>query len=223
MTKGEQIYVWRQFANLNGIYQHHGIDCGDNTVIHYRKPSEIIERTSLETFTRGNQIYVRQYPAGFCFIPDVVVARAESRLGENKYNLLFNNCEHFATWCKTGISQSQQIRDFIPAINKLDTYNLYEPIKNALQGMDNNNAQNLLNQALDDIRKVWDQIQPRYRQAVEEVEAWDKVAWEALKRHREDLAKEALRRKLNYQKTVTELQVQLEKLATMTENLLRNT
>ena len=222
MAKGDQIYVWREFANLNGVYEHHGIDCGDNTVIHYRKPSEIIERTSLETFTRGKQIYVRYYPAGFCFIPDVVVARAESRLGENKYNLLFNNCEHFATWCKTGISDSKQVKDFIPVINKLDTYNLYEPIKNALQGVDNNEAQNLLNHALADIRIVWDQVQPRYKQALEEVEAWNKVAWEALKRHREDLAKEALRRKLKHKKTATELQVQLEKLATMTENLLRN-
>ncbi len=222
MTKGDQIYVWREFANLNGVYEHHGIDCGDNTVIHYRKPSEIIERTSLETFTKGKQIYVRYYPAGFCFIPEIVVARAQSRLGENKYNLLFNNCEHFATWCKTGISNSKQVKDFIPVINKLDTYNLYEPIKDALQGVDNNEAQNLLNHALADIRIVWDQVQPRYKQAVEEVEAWNKVAWEALKRHREDLAKEALRRKLKYKKTAAELQVQLEKLATMTENLLRN-
>ena len=222
MTKGDQIYVWREFANLNGVYEHHGVDCGDNTVIHYRKPSEIIERTSLETFTRGKRIYVRYYPEGFCFIPDVVVARAQSRLGENKYNLLFNNCEHFATWCKTGISDSKQVKDFIPVINKLDTYNLCEPIKNALQGVDSNEAQNLLNHALADIRTVWDQVQPRYKQAVEEVEAWNKVAWEALKRNREDLAKEALRRKLKYKQTATELQVQLEKLATMTENLLRN-
>jgi hypothetical protein len=35
--------------------------------------------------------------------------RARSRLGEDKYNLIFNNCEHFAVWCKTGISESSQV------------------------------------------------------------------------------------------------------------------
>ena len=37
------------------------------------------------------------------------VKRAESRLGEDKYNLLFSNCEHFAIWCKTGLHESKQI------------------------------------------------------------------------------------------------------------------
>ena len=31
------------------------------------------------------------------------------RLGEQDYNLLFNNCEHFATWCKTGRHRSGQV------------------------------------------------------------------------------------------------------------------
>jgi hypothetical protein len=222
MAKGDQIYVYREYAKLNGVYEHHGIDCGDNTVIHYRKPSEIIERTSLKIFTKGNKIYLRQYPIGFSFIPEIVVHRAQSRLGENKYNLLFNNCEHFATWCKIGVNESKQIKKFIPVINKLDTYNLAEPIKQALLGVDKNNAQDLVNQSLNDIRNVWDQIQPRYKQAVEEVEAWNKVAFEALQRHREDLAREALKRKLEYKHKAAELQIQLEKLATMTENLLKN-
>ena len=36
-----------------------------------------------------------------------------SRLGEQSYNLLFNNCEHFATWCKTGLHRSAQMENFI--------------------------------------------------------------------------------------------------------------
>jgi hypothetical protein len=61
MARGDQLYVYREFLNLEGVYEHHGIDCGDGTVIHYRKPSEIIERTSLETFSRGNSLYVKEY------------------------------------------------------------------------------------------------------------------------------------------------------------------
>ncbi|MFM6434630.1 MAG: NC domain-containing protein, partial [Microcystis panniformis] len=62
--------------NLQRANSHHGIDWGDVSVIHYRKPSEIVERTSLETFARGGKIYVvRHVEVGFSFIPDVVVER----------------------------------------------------------------------------------------------------------------------------------------------------
>jgi len=97
MAIGDQVYVYRELLNLKGLYQHHGIDCGDGTIIHYRKPSEVVEQTSLEIFARGNRVYIREYIEGFCFIPEIVVHRAIARLGEQKYNLLFNNCEHFAT------------------------------------------------------------------------------------------------------------------------------
>lgn len=40
--------------------------------------------------------------------PDEVIARAEKKLGENKYNLMLNNCEHFAVWCKTDVYDSHQ-------------------------------------------------------------------------------------------------------------------
>jgi hypothetical protein len=35
------------------------------------------------------------------------------RLGEQDYNLLFNNCEHFAHWCKTGRHRSTQVEDWL--------------------------------------------------------------------------------------------------------------
>ena len=38
-----------------------------------------------------------------------VISRAESKLGEREYNAFTNNCEHFALWCKTGVSSSEQI------------------------------------------------------------------------------------------------------------------
>jgi len=39
-----------------------------------------------------------------------VLERAKSRLGERKYNPLTNNCEHFASWCKTGREYSSQTK-----------------------------------------------------------------------------------------------------------------
>jgi Lecithin retinol acyltransferase/PspA/IM30 family len=220
--RGDQIYVYRHFWNLEGLYQHHGIDCGDGTVIHYRKPSEIIERTSLATFTRGNSISIKNYSQGFCFVPDVVVSRAESRLGEENYNLLFNNCEHFATWCKTGISDSKQIRDFIPAIGKLDTSKLAESIKRSLKQTDDRNAEQLVQDALNDIKTVWEQVQPEYQQTLQEINTWEKVAKQALQNNREDLARAALLKKRTNQQKAWDLEAQLNDLATMTENLIKN-
>jgi Lecithin retinol acyltransferase/PspA/IM30 family len=220
--RGDQIYVHRELLNLQGIYEHHGIDCGDGSVIHYRKPSETIEQTSIETFARGNPVYIRKYEAGFYFIADVVVSRAHSRLGEQRYNLLFNNCEHFATWCKTGFSDSLQIRDFIPFVTQLDTSKLYEPLKEALQDSDPNNSQQLLKEALADIKLIWDDLQPRYKTALQEADSWDRVAIAAIKQNREDLAREAIKRKLTFKKQAGELQEQLQQLTNMTETLIRN-
>lgn len=220
MTRGDQIYVYRELFNLQEVYEHHGIDCGDSTVIHYRKPSETIERTSLLTFSRRNQIYVREYHHEFCFIPDVVIGRAANRLGEKKYNFLFNNCEHFATWCKTGISYSVQIENFIPFIKKINVDQLYKPLKQAFKEADSKNTQQLLQEALEKIRIVWDKIQPQYKEMIAERDSWNKVAKEALKRNRDDLARAALEKKLTYQQKIDGLKKQLDQLAMMTEKVL---
>lgn len=220
MARGDQIYAYREFLNLDGVYEHHGIDCGDGTVIHYRKPSEVIERTSLETFARGGLIYIRPYPVRY--IPDTVIQRAESRLAERKYNLLFNNCEHFATWCVTGVNDSRQIRNFVPLLNQIDVDQWYRPIQEALTGIKKDNAPLLLDKALGDIRTAWDDVHPQYKQALEEMKSWQKVAKEALKRNREDLARQALQRKIFYEKRAQELEENLENLAAMTQTLIMN-
>lgn len=50
------------------------------------------------------------------FTPQETIQRAKSRLGEHNYSLPFNNCEHFALWCKTGMSESTQIEKIIDAL-----------------------------------------------------------------------------------------------------------
>ncbi len=220
MARGDQIYVEREFLNLQGVYEHHGIDCGDGTVIHYRKGNEIIERTLIAIFSGGQKIYLRNYPSSF--IPDVVIRRAISRLGEQKYNLLFNNCEHFTTWCKTGVSESRQVRDLLPVLSTMDPAELGEPIREALEGNSQENSQLLLDQAIAQIRVTWNNLQPDYKRNLKESEEWQQVALKALKKNREDLARAALKKKLNYQKQANAQKDQLEQLATMTQTLLKN-
>lgn len=50
------------------------------------------------------------------YSPEDTVRRAVDRLAEEKYNLVFNNCEHFAIWCKTGISESHQVNRLLNII-----------------------------------------------------------------------------------------------------------
>ena len=41
-----------------------------------------------------------------------IVREALSRVGEVGYNVLFNNCEHFATYCRYGVKGSEQVCHF---------------------------------------------------------------------------------------------------------------
>jgi hypothetical protein len=42
-----------------------------------------------------------------------VVARAYSRLGEKRYSLFNNNCEHLCTWSIDGVSHSEQVAELL--------------------------------------------------------------------------------------------------------------
>ncbi|HKA30896.1 MAG TPA: lecithin retinol acyltransferase family protein [Candidatus Binatia bacterium] len=113
MARGDHICV-----NRLG-YTHHGIDCGDQTVIHYtgefgHKRNAAVRRTPLCEFLKGGAKQVCEYAE---YAPaDAVIARAERRLGEENYNLAFSNCEHFARWCKTGRHHSEQVRDAVATV-----------------------------------------------------------------------------------------------------------
>ena len=110
MKRGDHIKVFR------GIHSHHGIYLGGGRVIHYT--GEVWEKItgerdfsvrcdSLATF-RGSgtvKVVTHKNPES----PEIVVKRAESRLGETRYSLALNNCEHFATKCVTGVARSKQV------------------------------------------------------------------------------------------------------------------
>ncbi len=53
------------------------------------------------------------------YSPAETIERAESRLGEEKYDLFLNNCACFALWCKTGESRSYQSDNAIRFMSNL--------------------------------------------------------------------------------------------------------
>ena len=106
MAAADHLEVPRQ----HGLFNHHGIDLGDGTVAHYLEGREIL-RSPLEEFSQGQPLQVINHPEASPV--GVTLRRAMGRLGEQDYNLLFNNCEHFATWCKTGRHRSEQVDSFL--------------------------------------------------------------------------------------------------------------
>jgi Lecithin retinol acyltransferase len=93
-------------------YLHHGIYVGGGKIVHYaglayglqRRP---VEETTLDRFAAGRPVWVR-CGAAPAFSNREVIHRARSRMGEDGYRLLTNNCEHFCEWCLRGEHRSYQ-------------------------------------------------------------------------------------------------------------------
>ncbi len=94
-------------------YVHHGIYAGGGRVVHYAGLNRFlrrgpVEETSFERFARGRSVAIKDTAAAR-YAAAERVARARSRVGENRYHLLLNNCEHFASWCISGTGRSLQV------------------------------------------------------------------------------------------------------------------
>jgi hypothetical protein len=53
--------------------------------------------------------------------PDEIVGNALMKIGEVGYNLLYQNCEHFATWCRYGRGNSDQAEIILTGLNVVTT------------------------------------------------------------------------------------------------------
>src|SRR5574344_1759105 len=100
-------------------FTHHGLYVGNNEVIHYAgyssgEESGQVVLTSLEVFRNGHPCRVVSHSLRR-YTPGQSVERAWSRLGEAHYSALFNNCEHFVTWCIQGFHYSAQVQRLVEA------------------------------------------------------------------------------------------------------------
>ena len=90
-------------------YQHHGIYIGDGQVVAYLLDTGVTV-CSWSTFADGDKVTVYEHDDAL-YAAEEIVQRALDRVGEDDYNLVFNNCEHFANWCITGQAKSYQVRE----------------------------------------------------------------------------------------------------------------
>ena len=94
-------------------YIHHGVYVGHGRVVHYSGLSGFwqcgpVEEVPLSQFAVGRPVHIVDHDRS-PYSPEEIVRRARSRIGENDYRLLTNNCEHFCNWCLRGVSHSAQV------------------------------------------------------------------------------------------------------------------
>jgi len=103
---------------------HHAIYIGDDRIVHFTGGSDsdvslqAKQRASIKkehikvilslANQNGVQLEIVPRPSN-ALNRDVIVQRALSRVGDKGYNLLLSNCEHFAQWCVTGVTRSDQV------------------------------------------------------------------------------------------------------------------
>ena len=85
-------------ATMRTAYSHHGIYDGRGGVYEY--DDSCVRHISLKNFSNGDRLY--RVDEGTVYSPKEIIYRANSRLGEDDYNIFYNNCENFATWCRLG-------------------------------------------------------------------------------------------------------------------------
>ena len=111
-----------------GIYKHYGVYVGNDTVVHFSggegfelsAKRACIRKTSLENFRKNDEI---QIETRCCesYSRKETVTRALGAVGteKGKYALPWNNCEHFANWCRYGEKRSSQVEQFVSKVGGL--------------------------------------------------------------------------------------------------------
>lgn len=122
--RGDHIRVSR------GVYNHHGIYVSHSEVIHFSSKdddnllgdgNEVI-LTSLSQFLRTGILEVKIYnndELKDLYPVNEIVRWAKDSLGDSGYNIVFNNCEHFANWCTLGRFHSQQVSNVLSGGNNM--------------------------------------------------------------------------------------------------------
>ena len=111
------------------FYYHYGIFSDESTVIQFGLPNNVgqpadevkVLATDIYTFLSGGELEVAELnPKERCErkSTEQTVSEAMSRIGEGGYNILHNNCEHFAYECVFGKSKSSFIDSIRENIRK---------------------------------------------------------------------------------------------------------
>jgi hypothetical protein len=108
-----EIIIGSHLTTPRTAYTHHGLYIGNQQVIHLTSNSKV-ETVSLDEFTNGHGYSEPSFHSKFS--RQDIVKRAQSRLGNEDYSLVFNNCEHFVNWCLHDKPHSKQVHHVVNSI-----------------------------------------------------------------------------------------------------------
>ena len=102
---------------------HYGIYVSDNEIIQYGSGQDIfmpkdtikVNTCTIEEFLNGKFLEVREYSLKEKIIknnPKKVIALAKEKIGEAKYDILNNNCEHFVNECVFNKHESLEAKKY---------------------------------------------------------------------------------------------------------------
>jgi hypothetical protein len=122
LDAGQEPPLGAHMVTLRQGYMHHGIYVGLGCVVHYggfsrgfrRGP---VEEVPLSRFSLGRPIWIRTDELEWKDRPEVV-RRARSRLGEDSYHVLSNNCEHFCEWAVQCRARSYQVDELLGGLRR---------------------------------------------------------------------------------------------------------
>lgn len=115
LLHGDHIYVKRK----GRFYTHHGIYIGDRKIIHpagslREKVDPEVRETDLFRFLKGGilkrRVYEKRLPAS------ETIRIAKEQLSNKSFSMIWNNCEHFATYCATGKKKSRQTKGVLTSL-----------------------------------------------------------------------------------------------------------
>ena len=117
LAAGEEPALGAHLVTPRVGFTHHGIYAGDGKVIHYGSLAESlryrpVEEVSFARFAHDHAVWIRARVAAD-LDGETVVRRARSRMGEDRYSLFRNNCEHFCEWCRRGEQRSYQVERIV--------------------------------------------------------------------------------------------------------------
>ncbi|KAL3856990.1 hypothetical protein ACJMK2_011694 [Sinanodonta woodiana] len=112
MKTGDQIAV--PFSTKMAKLYHFGIYIGPmEGVAHFGE--NYLEIVDLFAFKGDSTLFRAVYQPDICLADEVVATTAKNLVTNPEcwgpYHLIDNNCEHFATYCKTGKAFSLQVKD----------------------------------------------------------------------------------------------------------------
>jgi len=118
--------IWADRSVKRRPYHHCGIYVGAGYVIHFAAldneetdpEKAIVHCAAFEKFK--DDCPVKLIDVTPCLLVEDTLDRAKECIGEKDYNIATFNCDHFATWCKTGEYCSIQINEIKKVLKSID-------------------------------------------------------------------------------------------------------